>query len=169
MRLRPWRWFWMCAVFVGMPSAWAQFEKTPWPNSHKTPPLVFRDVTGQVFDVPQMRGKKIILNVWATWCAPCKEELPNLQVFSDLQDPDKVVVLTLNVKEPPSRAQTFMRSQQIKLPLISDPQGEWAHKLGIKVYPSTLLIDSQGQIKWRIVGEVDWTAVEPQTWVNSLR
>jgi hypothetical protein len=53
--------------------------------------------------------------------------------------------------------------------LISDPQGEWAHKLGIKVYPSTLLIDSQGQIKWRIVGEVDWTAVEPQTWVNSLR
>jgi thiol-disulfide isomerase/thioredoxin len=159
----------MCAVFVGMPSAWAQFEKTPWPNSHKTPPLVFRDVTGQVFDVPQMRGKKIILNVWATWCAPCKEELPNLQVFSDLQDPDKVVVLTLNVKEPPSRAQTFMRSQQIKLPLISDPQGEWAHKLGIKVYPSTLLIDSQGQIKWRIVGEVDWTAVEPQTWVNSLR
>jgi hypothetical protein len=159
----------MCAVFVGMPSAWAQFEKTPWPNSHKTPPLVFRDVTGQVFDVPQMRGTKIILNVWATWCAPCKEELPNLQVFSDLQDPDKVVVLTLNVKEPPSRAQTFMRSQQIKLPLISDPQGEWAHKLGIKVYPSTLLIDSQGQIKWRIVGEVDWTAVEPQTWVNSLR
>jgi thiol-disulfide isomerase/thioredoxin len=159
----------MCAVFVGMPSAWAQFEKTPWPNSHKTPLLVFRDVTGQVFDVPQMRGKKIILNVWATWCAPCKEELPNLQVFSDLQDPDKVVVLTLNVKEPPSRAQTFMRSQQIKLPLISDPQGEWAHKLGIKVYPSTLLIDSQGQIKWRIVGEVDWTAVEPQTWVNSLR
>jgi thiol-disulfide isomerase/thioredoxin len=130
---------------------------------------VFRDVNGQVFDVPQMRGKKIILNVWATWCAPCKEELPNLQVFSDLQDPDKVVVLTLNVKEPPSRAQTFMRSQQIKLPLISDPQGEWAHKLGIKVYPSTLLIDSQGQIKWRIVGEVDWTAVEPQTWVNSLR
>jgi thiol-disulfide isomerase/thioredoxin len=169
MRLRPWRWFWMCAVCVGMPSAWAQFEKTPGPNSHKTPPLVFRDVTGQVFDVPQMRGKKIILNVWATWCAPCKEELPNLQVFSDLQDPDKVVVLTLNVKEPPSRAQTFMRSQQIKLPLISDPQGEWAHKLGIKVYPSTLLIDSQGQIKWRIVGEVDWTAVEPQTWVNSLR
>jgi thiol-disulfide isomerase/thioredoxin len=130
---------------------------------------VFRDVTGQVFDVSQMRGKKIILNVWATWCAPCKDELPNLQVFSDLQDPAKVVVLTLNVKEPPSRALRFMQSQQISLPLISDPKGEWTQKLGIKVFPSTLLIDSQGQIKWRIVGEVDWTTAEPQTWVNSLR
>jgi len=159
----------LCAACLGNASAWAQYEKTPWPNSHKTPPWVFRDVTGQVFDVSQMRGKKIILNVWATWCAPCKDELPNLQVFSDLQDPAKVVVLTLNVKEPPSRALRFMQSQQISLPLISDPKGEWTQKLGIKVFPSTLLIDSQGQIKWRIVGEVDWTTAEPQTWVNSLR
>ena len=159
----------LCAACLGCSLAWAQYEKTPWPNGHKIPPLVFKDVTGQVFDLSQMRGKKIILNVWATWCAPCKEELPNLQVFSDLQDPAKVVVLTLNVKEPPSRAQRFMQSHQISLPLISDPKGEWAQKLGIKVFPSTLLIDSQGQIKWRIVGEVDWTAAEPQAWVNSLR
>ena len=159
----------LCAACVSSTSAWAQYEKTPWPNGHKIPPLVLKDVTGHVFDISQMRGKKIILNVWATWCAPCKEELPNLQVFSDLQDPAKVVVLTLNVKEPPSRALRFMQSQQISLPLISDPKGEWTQKLGIKVFPSTLLIDSQGQIKWRIVGEVDWTSAEPQAWLNSLR
>jgi peroxiredoxin len=62
-----------------------------------------------------------------------------------------------------------MQSQQITLPLVPDPQGELAQKFGVKVFPTTLLIDKAGQIKWRIVGEVDWTGPEPQSWINSLR
>jgi len=77
-------------------------------------------------------------------------------------------VLTINVKEPTNRAQRFMHNNQISLPLISDPQAEWAQKFGVKVYPTTLLLDAKGQIKWRIVGEVDWTSAEPQGWVNAL-
>jgi thiol-disulfide isomerase/thioredoxin len=115
-----------------------------------------------------LRGKKVVLNFWATWCAPCKEELPSLQIFSDLQNPEQVLVLTINVKEPPGRAQRFMQNNQISLPLISDTQGEWAQKFGVKVYPTSLLLDTKGQIRWRIMGEVDWTSAEPQAWVNSL-
>jgi len=146
----------------------AQFEKTPWPKAQKVPSLSFKDSTGREYKLDNLYGKKIVLNFWATWCAPCKEELPSLQVFSDLQNPDQILVLTINVKEPASRAQRFMQNNQISLPLISDPQGEWAQKFGVKVYPTTLLIDAKGQIKWRIVGEVDWTSAEPQGWVNAL-
>lgn len=149
-------------------AAHAQFEKTPWPSTQKTPSFAFKDVSGHDYTPALLRGKKIVLNFWATWCAPCKEELPSLQLFSDLQNPDQLLVLTINVKEPASRAQRFMQNNQITLPLISDQQGEWAQKFGVKVYPSTLLIDSKGNIRWRIVGEVDWTAAEPQAWVNAL-
>lgn len=159
------------ALVLGSASAGsvqAQFEKTPWPHTQKVPAFSFKDASGREFKPENLRGKKVVLNFWATWCAPCKEELPSLQVFSDLQNPDHIVVLTVNVKEPVSRAQKFMQSNQINLPLISDPQGEWAQKFGVKVYPTTLLLDAKGNIKWRIVGEVDWTSSEPQAWVNAL-
>jgi thiol-disulfide isomerase/thioredoxin len=149
--------------------ALAQYEKTPWPQSSPKFQWSLKDTQSQVWSPESLRGKKVIVNFWATWCAPCKEELPTLQIFSDLQDPSQTVVITINVKEHPSRAIRFMQSQQMTLPVVPDPQGELAQKFGIKVFPTTLLIDKTGQIKWRIVGEVDWTSAEPQFWVNSLR
>lgn len=156
------------AGLLGMGIAHAQFEKTPWPSKQKTPSYLFKDSDGLEHKPENLRGKKVVLNFWATWCAPCKEELPSLQLFSDLQNPNQVAVITINVKEPVSRAQWFMKSHQMTLPLVSDAQGEWAQKFGVKVFPTTLLLDSKGQVQWRITGEVDWTSAAPQTWVNSL-
>jgi thiol-disulfide isomerase/thioredoxin len=150
-------------------SAFAQFEKTPWPANSKPLIAEFKDSTGQTIGSESLKGKKLVINFWATWCAPCKEELPTLQVFSDLQDPKQTVVLTINVKEPASRAQRFMQNNQITLPLIPDPQGEWAKKFDVKVFPTTLLVGPSGRIQWRIVGEVDWSASAAQSWVDSLR
>lgn len=149
--------------------AHAQYEKTPWTGAHKFLSGTFKDSWGQTVTAESLRGKKVVMNFWATWCAPCKEELPTLQVFSDLQDPRKTVVLTINVKEPPSRALRFMQNNQITLPLIPDPQGEWAKHFGVKVFPTTLLVAPSGQIQWRIVGEVDWSDQMPQSWLDSLR
>lgn len=160
--------FALLAIGLQASTALAQFEKTPW-SRKANENWSFKDTMGKVYSVETLRGKKVVVNFWATWCAPCKEELPTLQVFSDLQDPNKVTVTTINVKEPPSRAFRFMQNNQITLPLVSDPQGEIAQKFGVTVFPTTLLIDSTGQIKWRIVGEVDWTAAEAQAWLYSLR
>ena len=161
----------LVAVCFTLPQhfAFAQFEKTPWPANSKLLIAEFKDSTGQTISAESLKGKKLVLNFWATWCAPCKEELPTLQVFSDLQDPKQTVVLTINVKEPASRAQRFMQNNQITLPLIPDPQGEWAKKFDVKVFPTTLLVGPSGRIQWRIVGEVDWSARAAQSWVDSLR
>lgn len=159
----------VASCLLSVTCANAQFEKTPWPASAKPLSGTFKDSSGQTLTAESLKGKKLVINFWATWCAPCKEELPTLQVFSDLQDPQKTVVLTINVKEPSSRALRFMQTNQISLPLIPDPQGEWAKQFDIKVFPTTLLVAPSGRIQWRIVGEVDWSSQTPQTWVDSLR
>jgi len=161
-------WVWISTLlWSGL--ALAQYEKTPWPESAKKLQWSFKDTQSQVWSLESLRGKKVVINFWATWCAPCKEELPTLQIFSDLQDPMQTAVITINVKEHPSRALRFMQSQNMTLPLVPDPKGDLAQKFGVKVFPTSLLVDKTGQIKWRIVGEVDWTSTEPQLWVNSLR
>jgi len=114
-------------------------------------------------------AKKLLSTSGPHGAPPARKNYPLSKFFSDLQDPNKVTVTTINVKEPPSRAFRFMQNNQITLPLVSDPQGEIAQKFGVTVFPTTLLIDSTGQIKWRIVGEVDWTAAEAQAWLYSLR
>ena len=159
---------WVASSFLAS-SAWAQFDKTRWPTNAATPKIDAPDLQGKTWGAAELAGKVVVLNFWATWCAPCKEELPTLQVFSDLQDSSKTVVLSINVKEPASRAMRFMQQNQITLPLIPDPQGEWAKKFDVKVFPTTLLVAPSGQIQWRIVGEVDWSASAPQTWLDSLR
>jgi thiol-disulfide isomerase/thioredoxin len=161
-----------CVVFgllAAVSNAHAQFEKTPWTSSNKILSGQFKDSSGQTWSAESLRGKKLVINFWATWCAPCKEELPTLQIFSDLQDPNQTVVLTINVKEPASRALRFMQNNQMTLPLIPDPRGEWAKKFDVKVFPTTLLVAPSGHIRWRIVGEIDWSAQTAQTWVDSLR
>ncbi len=159
----------LAGFLLNLNFAYAQYEKTPWTGTPKLLSGAFKDSSGQAVTAESLKGKKVVMNFWATWCAPCKEELPTLQVFSDLQDPSKTVVLTVNVKEPPSRALRFMQNNQITLPLIPDPQGEWAKHFGVKVFPTTLLVAPSGQIQWRIVGEVDWSAQTPQSWLDSLR
>ena len=155
--------------FLSLSSAYAQYEKTPWASSNKVLTGAFKDSSGQTWAAESLRGTKLVLNFWATWCAPCKEELPTLQVFSDLQDPSTTLVLTIHVKEPASRGLRFMQNNQISLPLIPDPQGDLAKKYDIKVFPTTLLVAPSGHIQWRIVGEVDWSAQTPQNWLDSLR
>lgn len=154
---------------LGLETAHAQFEKTPWTSPSKILTGEFKDSSGNLISAESLRGKKLVINFWATWCAPCKDELPTLQVFSELQDPNNIKVLTVNVKEPSSRALRFMQSHQITLPLIPDPQGNLAKQFDVKVFPTTLLVAPSGEIKWRIAGEVDWSAQTAQNWVDTLR
>jgi thiol-disulfide isomerase/thioredoxin len=125
-------------------------RKTALPVLHGT------DQNGKAWDLKALKGKAVILNFWATWCAPCKEELPSLQTLADLQE-GALQVLTVNVKEPAQRAWRYAHATGLQVPVIPDPKGELAQAFGVKVFPTTLVIDVQGQPLYRVVGAVDWT------------
>ena len=149
-------------------NAWAQFDKTPWPAKLVTPKMEALDIQGKAWNATELAGKVVVLNFWATWCAPCKEELPTLQTLHDISD-NQTVVLTINVRESAARAARYMQTTGMTLPVISDPQGELAKRWGVTVYPTTILIAPNGQARWRVIGDVDWSGSQAHQWLNGVR
>jgi thiol-disulfide isomerase/thioredoxin len=148
--------------------AWAQFDKTAWPTKVDTPNIAATDLQGKAWTTADLTGKVVVLNFWATWCAPCKDELPTLQTLHDISD-SQTVVLTINVREPAARASRYMQSTGMTFPVISDAKGELAKRWGVTVYPTTILIAPNGQARWRVVGDVDWTGPQANAWLTELR
>jgi len=158
------------AVLIGLlcVTAHAQFDKTPWPRTQNVPPVDLLDMNGQRWNADTLKGRLVVLNFWATWCGPCKEEMPSLQALH-AYDPLKPVVIGVNVKETASTVRRFVQAQQLDFPVVLDPQGELARQWGVRIYPTTILIDPQGQPRWRVAGEVDWVGVPARGWLQSLQ
>ena len=161
--------FWALLVSsLAASTAWAQFDKTAWPAKVATPALDAVDLQGKAWTTAELVGKVVVLNFWATWCAPCKDELPTLQTLHDISDAH-TVVLTINVREPAARAARYVQSTGMTFSVISDAKGELAKRWGVTVYPTTILIAPNGQARWRIVGDVDWSGAQAHAWLVDVR
>lgn len=157
------------AVFL--PAARAQapaFQRSPWPRGEATPKLDTVDLQGQPVRLSDLKGRAVLLNFWASWCEPCRAEMPTLQGLPPLLGEDRLAVIALNFKEPPQRAQRFVSQTSLTLPVWLDPLGEHAKAWGVRVFPTTVLIDRQGRARERVRGEVDWSSTEALGWVERL-
>jgi thiol-disulfide isomerase/thioredoxin len=158
----------LMALILAWPQwGWAQFDKTAWAARTPTPMLQAVDLQGQAWTLAEMRGQTVVLNFWATWCAPCKEELPTLQTLHDMRDAN-TRILTVNVREPTARVARYAQTTQLNVPVLLDPQGELAKRWGVSVFPTTILIGPDGQARWRVLGEVDWSGPQAQGWLADL-
>lgn len=147
--------------------AHAQFDKTPWPVRQATPAIDWQDLQGQKWTTASLKGKAVVINFWATWCAPCKEELPSLQTLHEISGGNPVVI-GINVREPVSRVSRYLKSTGLDLPVVLDAQGALAQQWGVTVYPTTVLIGADGQAQWRVRGDVDWSGREAEGWLKPL-
>jgi len=147
--------------------AHAQFQKRPWPASQASPVLDLTDLQGQRLTGERLKGRAVVLNFWATWCPPCKEELPSLQTLHEIGGGDPMVI-GVNVRETATLVRRYLASTGLDFPVVLDPKAELARRYGVTAFPTTLLIAPDGQIRWRVVGEVDWAGAEAGRWLSSL-
>lgn len=131
---------------------------TPWPAGQPSPSLAVTDLQGQRWQWTDLRGRAVLINFWASWCEPCLAEMPALQQLAREQGSDRLVVLTVNFKEPESRIQRFVQQTGLALPVIPDPAGELARAWGVTVFPSTVLVGADGRVRSVLRGELDWTS-----------
>lgn len=115
-------------------------------------------LTGESLDVTSLRGKVVVVNGWASWCEPCREEIPELVSFAESVDPDTIAVVGVNVMDEPAAATAFAQDLNIPYPSIVDQQaGIWGTFPGIppRSLPSTVILDTDGRVAATIVGTTD--------------
>lgn len=131
-----------------------KFER--WAKPRDVPDLRFSDPAGRPTSLSKFRGRMLLLNLWATWCPPCREEMPALDRLNARLGGDRFTVVTLAL-DSPAKADAFLR--QIKATTLqnyTDTQGLALSTLGVTTVPTTLLIDSQGREIGRLSGAAAW-------------
>lgn len=120
------------------------------------PVLTGTDLDGQPVDTASWKGKPGVINVWASWCAPCRAEAPELVAVHDLNP--GVEFLGLTTRDSDSAARQFVKKYGINYPNLPDPNGqlvlEFSESLPPQAIPSTLLIDAEGRVAGRFLGAV---------------
>jgi len=155
------------AAAAGWPLS-GRAETERWPARAAAPAWNAADLEGRGWDSQAVRGRAVLLNFWASWCEPCRSEMPTLQQLAEFHGVQRLAVLAINFKEPQASAARFARNTALSLPVLLDPQGTVAKAWGVKVFPTTVLIDRNGQPRWRVRGEMDWTGREAQALVDGL-
>jgi thiol-disulfide isomerase/thioredoxin len=133
-----------------------------------TPALVLPDLAGRTVDLQQLKGTVVVLNFWATWCEPCREEMPSLQRLQARMQGHPLKVLTVNYGEFPPRIEPFLKRERIELPVLLDTQKEVARDWNAGGLPITFLVDAKGHVRYWVFGERDWDTGEPLKLVESL-
>jgi len=157
------------AALLASPLVHAQnHQRVAWPANRPVPARVGTDLQGTVWRLADLRGKAVLINFWASWCAPCLAEMPSLQAVSKLYGSEKLVVLAVNFKESDAIVQRFVERTHLDLPVLLDTTGATARQWGVKVFPSTVLVAANGQVRAVIRGEVDWSSQQAATLIEPL-
>lgn len=142
------------ALAAAGPSFAQGFEVRPWRGAR--PSFDLRGIDGRTWRLDALRGRAVVLNFWATWCEPCRAEMPSLESLLLRQEAKGLDVLAVNFKEPAAVVRRFAQRLPLELPLLLDEDGSASRAFGVRVLPSTVLIDREGRGIAVVVGALEW-------------
>lgn len=128
----------------------------PWPVATRTPRLDLPDVQGAPWSLAQQTGSAVLLNFWASWCEPCRAELPSLGQLAQQFQTRGLQVVAVNFKESADTVRRVRDAQALPLVWLRDSYGEAARAWGVRSFPTSILVSRKGRALLTVHGEVDW-------------
>jgi peroxiredoxin len=129
-------------------------ETGPW----VAPDFVLQDLEGKAVRLSNFRGRVVFLNVWTTWCEPCRVEMPSMEVLHRRLEDDGFVMLAVSADADGREAVVpFIEALDVSFPVLLDPDGQVVSRYGVTGYPETFIIDRGGQVVAHEIGPRDWS------------
>ncbi len=164
MARRP-HWLWMMAGVFLLGTGWILWSADPEQAAaagtiasphpgFAAPEFDLETLDGDRVRLSDLRGQVVVVNLWASWCPPCRAEMPALQQLYDAHRDEGLVVLALNATDQDSSAaaRAFVTDHGLTFPVVLDPAGEASRAYGLRAMPSTFVVDRQGVIREVLIG-----------------
>ena len=162
---------WICALFLvaAIMGAGCTKRQTPATEGELAPDFTLNDLSGRPVQLSSLRGKVVLLNFWATWCPPCREEVPSMVVLNQAMQGKAFQMLAVSVDEGGKDAvESFFRKGGVALPTLLDADGKVSRLYGTTGVPETFILDGKGVIVKKVMGPMDWSSSEVIAALNGM-
>ncbi|WP_457666073.1 peroxiredoxin family protein [Thiolapillus sp.] len=142
---------------------------TTLPDKPRAPAFELKDAEGTVHHLSDYKGKVIVVNFWATWCPPCRAEMPSMQRAWEQLREEGIMMLAIDVGEDEDAIFEFTASYPVEFPLLLDTDSSVSEAWDVKGLPTTFVVDQWGRKVYRAVGGREWDAPDLMKKVRALK
>lgn len=141
----------------------------PAGEGKSAPSFSLKDLSGKDVQLSDYAGKVVLVNFWATWCPPCREEIPSMVRLNSMMAGKPFQMLAISIDEGGKKdIEAFFASAGVTLPALTDPDSSVARKYGITGVPETFVVDPKGIIVKKVVGGMNWSSPEVVSFLTKL-
>lgn len=157
-------------VHAELPAPELTHRFTPLGSPVAAPDFSLEDMDGEHYAFDDYRGKVVMVNFWATWCPPCRREIPSMEALHQAFKDESFTILAINQWESPDHVFAYMGQLDVfpNFPILFDRDSSVSQAFGVKGLPTTILIDKQGRIVYQAVGGRDFNHPEVKAIVGEL-
>jgi thiol-disulfide isomerase/thioredoxin len=145
------------AGFAAWPLAAAELK--PW-SGRQPVQFQLKDLSGASYRLADYRGRVVLVNFWATWCEPCRDEMPAIEKLKERFAGRPFAILAVNVDEPEARVRKFLASMPLSFTVLLDHERKLARAWNVRVLPASYVVAPDGTVRFSAEGELDWSTPE---------
>ena len=142
---------------------------TKVPGNPDAPEFNLEDQDGNFLKMSDYKGKVVIVNFWATWCPPCRKEMPSMQRAWEILQKEDIVMLAINVGEDSDQIFSFTAEYPVEFPLIMDRDSSVVNQWKVRGLPTTYIVNPAGQIVYQAIGDREWDSEEIMNQIRKLK